>query len=87
MDMSRITVTIDRLRLRGFEPGEDAAVADGLKTELARLLSDPTTRAEIVRSRRIPVLRLNGMGLETGTVGRRKFVTGMAHQVGKALKW
>lgn len=86
MDMSRINVTIDRLVLRGFDPGDGEAVAEGLKSELSHVLSDPMTRAQWARWGRTPVLRLHTIGLEAGISGRRKFGAGMARQIGKGLK-
>jgi hypothetical protein len=84
--MRRINVTNDGLVLRGFERADGEAVADGLKRELSRVLSEPTTRAHWARSSYTPVLRLPATGLETGTSGRRKFGAGMARQIGKGLK-
>ena len=84
--MSRIAVTIDRLVLRGFGPGDGETVAGSLKSELSRLLSDPATRARWTRRGRRPVLRLRTMALENGTSGRGKFGAGLAHEIGRALK-
>jgi hypothetical protein len=83
--MSRINVTIDRLVLRGFERADGEAVADGLKRELSRLLSDPATRSELIRSRRTPVLRLPAVGLENGISGLRKFGSGTARSIAKGI--
>lgn len=85
MGMSRISVTIDQLVLSGFEAADAKAVAEGLKRELSRVLSEPTTRAHWERSGHTPVLRLPAMGLETGSSGARKFGAGMARQIGKGL--
>ena len=84
--MSRISVTIDRLVLRGFDPSDGKTVAESLKSELSRLLSDPATRSQWARRDRRPVLRLRTMALENGTSGRRKFGAGMAREIGRALK-
>jgi hypothetical protein len=86
MARSRISVTIDHLVLSGFEPTDGKAVAEGLKRELSRVLSEPSTRAHWASSGNTPVLRLPAMGLETGTSGRRKFGAGIARQIGKGLK-
>ncbi|HEX4004733.1 MAG TPA: hypothetical protein VHX60_01030 [Acidobacteriaceae bacterium] len=83
--MSRIHVTIDRVALAGFEPTERAALVEGLKTELSRILADPTTRAAWARSRRTPVLRLGRMPLTRGTSGGRSFGNGVARAIGKRL--
>jgi hypothetical protein len=84
--MSRIRLTIERLVLGGFEPGDRAALVEGLQSELARVLADPATRTEWVRSHRTPVLRLGRMPLEDGPSGSRKFGSGMARAIGRGLK-
>jgi hypothetical protein len=84
--MSRIRLTIDQLTLRGFNAADGRAVIEGLRAELARVLSDPSTRAEWARAHRTPVLRLGPMPLETGSVAGRKFGQGMARAIGKGLK-
>lgn len=85
--MSRITLTIDRLVLSGFDPAERGALVDGLRTELSRVLGDPATRADWARSHRTPVLRLGPMPLQgDGSAGGRQFGRGVASAVGKGLK-
>jgi hypothetical protein len=84
--MSRIRLTIDELTLKGFEGADGRAIADGLRSELARVLSDPLTRAEWARSHRTPVLRFGPMPLETGTSGSRKFARGLAQAIGRGMK-
>jgi hypothetical protein len=84
--MSIIHVTIDRLALKGFDPADRKALVEGLQSELSRVLSDPATRAEWVRSRRTPVLRLGRMPLEPGPAGGRKFGASVARGIGKGLK-
>lgn len=84
--MSWISVTIDQLVLRGFDPNDGETVAEGLKRELQRVLSDPATRAQWARRGGRPVLRLRAMALENGASGRRKFGAGMAREIGRALK-
>jgi hypothetical protein len=84
--MSRIRVTIDRLALKGFDAADRKAIEEGLRSELSRLLADPSARAEWARSRRTPVLRLGRMPLEPGPAGVRKFGVSMARAIGKGLK-
>jgi hypothetical protein len=84
--MSRITLTIDRLVLKGFEAGDRKALAEGLQAELSRVLADAATRAEWARSHRTPVLRLARMPLESGPAGARKFGRGLARTIGGRLK-
>ncbi|MGA8572452.1 MAG: hypothetical protein ACLP7A_05350 [Desulfobaccales bacterium] len=84
--MSRVRVTIDRLALGGFAPAERAALVEGLKSELARLLADPAARAQWARSHRRPVLRLGRMPIESGPSGGRKFGGAVARALGRRLK-
>jgi hypothetical protein len=84
--MSRISVTIDRLVLKGMEPGERTALVDALRSELSRVLADPVTRADWARSHRTPVLKLGRMPLEPGPAGGRTLGGGMARAIGKGLK-
>jgi hypothetical protein len=70
--MSRIRLDIGKLVLRGFAPGDREALAAGLKTELSRLLADPTTRAQWARSQRMLVMKLGRMPFTTGISQRLK---------------
>jgi hypothetical protein len=84
--MSRIRVNIDQLVLKGFDPADRNALAEGLKAELSRVLSDPAARAGWASSHRTPVLRLGQMPLDAGPSGSRKFGGGVARAIGKGLK-
>ena len=84
--MSRIRLTIDQLTLKGFDGADGRALVEGLLSELARVLSDPSIRAQWAKSHLTPVLRLGRMPIETGSPGGRKFGRGMAHAIGKGLK-
>lgn len=81
-----IHVNIDRLVLRGIDPANRQALVAGLRSELARILADPSTRTNISQSRRTPVLRLGSMALAPGTAGSRKFGSGLARAIGKGLQ-
>jgi hypothetical protein len=83
--MSRIRVTIDRILLRGFEPGNHKALVEGLQGELSRILADPATRAQWAGSYRTPVLKLGRMPMESGPSGERKLGSALARGVGKGL--
>jgi hypothetical protein len=84
--MSRITLTIDRLILTGFDSAERGALVEGLRAELSRVLADPATRSDWARSRRTPVLRLGSLPLRgDGSAGGRKFGQGVARAVGRGL--
>jgi hypothetical protein len=84
--MSRIRVSIGKLVLNGFEPADRAALVEGLRGELTRVLADPATRGEWARSRRTPVLRLGQMSFEPGRAGGRKFGQRMARDLVSRMK-
>jgi hypothetical protein len=84
--VSRIRLSIDRLVLRGFEPGDRKALVEGLRSELSRVLADPATRAKWARPHRTPVLRLGRMPLDPGPAAASKFGRGVARAIGKGLK-
>ena len=83
--MSRILINIDCLVLKGIDPADRLALANGIKAELARILADPATRAALSQSRRTPVLRLGRIRLDPGQAGARKFGGGIARAIGKNL--
>jgi hypothetical protein len=84
--MSRVRVTIDRLVLKGIEPGSSNALVHALRAELSRVLSESATRADWARSHRTPILKLGKMPLEPGPAGGRKFGDGLARAIGRGLK-
>jgi hypothetical protein len=84
--MSRTRVTIDRLVLRGFDPGDRKALVEGLQSEVSRVLADPATRAEWARPHRTPVLRLGRLPLEFGHSGARNLGRGVARAIVRGLK-
>jgi len=84
--MSRITLTIDELVLKGLEPADRTALVEGLQAELFRVLSDPATRTQWARPHRTPVLRMGRMPLEAGPSGSRKFGSTLGRSIGKGLK-
>lgn len=86
MGVSRIRVSIDRVVLRGFDPGDRNALVQGLQQELSRVLADPATRPGWARPHRTPVLRLGRMPLEFGPAGARKFGGSVGRAIGKGLK-
>jgi len=81
-----VTLHIDRLVLRGIDPMDKHALADGLKTELARVLGDPAMRASFAKSRRTPVMRLGRMAMEPGMVGARALGGGVAKAIGRGMR-
>jgi hypothetical protein len=86
MSDSRVTVHIDKLVLRGIEPGDKQAFVSGLKAELARVLGGPEVRDGMVRSRKTPVMRLGGIRMEPGLAGPRTLGRSVARAIGKGMK-
>lgn len=86
MSDGRVTLHIDRLVLRGIDPLDQRALADGLKTELTRVLAEPALREAMTKSRRMPVLRMGRVAMQPGTAGARVLGSGVAKAIGKGLK-
>ncbi len=84
--MSRIHLTIDRLVLKGLQPGQDKALVESLRAQLAEMLKDRGTRAEWARSHRTPVLKLGRLPIEAGSSGGRKIGAQIARGIGRGLK-
>jgi hypothetical protein len=84
--MSRIHLTIDRLVLKGLQPGQDKALVESLRAQLTEMLSDRSTRAEWARARRTPVLKLGPVPMEAGSAGGRKIGAQIARSIGRGLK-
>ncbi len=81
-----VTLHIDRLVLRGIDPLDQRALTDGLKTELARVMSTPTVQGAMQRSRRTPVMKLGRMAIQPGQAGARAFGSGIARAIGKGMR-
>jgi len=84
--MSRIHLTIDRLRLGGLDAAGRRAFIASLETELRSALADPAQRAAWARSHRTPVLRMGRVGLESGSAGAARLGAHVARGIGKGLK-
>ncbi len=82
--MTRVRVTIDQLILQGLDAGSERALVQALKTELARVLSDPVASA--ARSQRTPMVKQGSMPLEPGAAGGRRFGTALAQNILKKVK-
>ena len=83
--MRRVTVTIDRLTLRGVDPADRQALVDALKAELARTLADPASGLDKARSRNVAVLRSGNVAMEPGRAGARKLGRAAARAIGKGV--
>jgi hypothetical protein len=79
--VSRIDVEIDRLVLRGLDPGDKHAFMTALTTELSRGLSDPVGGAKSLTSRQTAILRVRTLPVESGPSGVRK----LGGRVGNAI--
>ena len=86
MSDGRVALHIDRLVLRGIDPSDQRALADGLKTELTRVLAETGLRGAMAKSRRSPVLRLGRVAMQPGVAGARALGRGVAKAIGKGLK-
>jgi len=74
----RVNVTIDRLVLRGFAPGQRAAIAAALKAELRSQLAEPANASRLGPSRLVASLRTDPIRLTPE--GKRQDVGGRAAQ-------
>lgn len=81
-----VTLHIDRLVLRGFDPLDQRALANGLKTELARVMASPGMREAMTKSRRTPVMKLGRMAMQPGQAGARALGVSVARAIGKGMK-
>ena len=86
MSERRVTLNIDRLVLRGIDPMDQRALAEGLKNELARVLAEPATRAAIGGSRSTPVIRLSRVPMQQGQAGARALGAGVAKAIVRGIK-
>ncbi len=86
MGMSRVSVTIDKLILKNFEPDQRRPLVEALQGELLRMLANRTTRAAWTRPQYTPVIRLGGMLLDPGRSGSGRLGAGIARGVGEGLK-
>jgi len=84
--MSRISLSIEKVVLRGFEPAERTAVLDGLQTELRRVLADAEGPAAWAKSHHIPRLKLGRMPLSPRPSGGRDLGARIAGAIGRGLK-
>ena len=86
MKGQRLNLHIDKLVLRGIDPQDQQAFVSALKTELARVLTDPQARASLATSRRTPVMKLGGMQFEQGQAGAGKLGASVARAIGRGMK-
>ena len=86
MGVSRIHLTIDRLRLSGLDPAAQRAFVTSLEGELRSVIAEPARRAAWASSHRTPVLRMSRVPLEPGSAGARKLGAQVARGIGRGLK-
>jgi hypothetical protein len=82
--MSRVRVTIDQLVLKGIAAGDGKALAEGLRLELARVLS-LTESPGLGESTHTPVRKLGRLPLESGSAGARNYGAELARAIGKGF--
>jgi hypothetical protein len=85
MDMRRVIVTIDRLALRGVDPGDQGALIRALKSELARTLLGPGGGLDEARSRSVSAVRSGPIMAEPGRAGARALGAAAARTIGKEV--
>jgi hypothetical protein len=84
--VKRVTVTIDRLTLRGVDPGDQGALIQALKSELARTLGGAAGGLDEARSRSVAAVRSAPIAAEPGRAGARKLGAAAARTIrGAAL--
>jgi len=83
--MSRVTVTIDRLVLRGVDPVDAQALVGALKADLARTFAESASRLDHARSRSVAVARGVAPAFEPGLAGARKLAAAAARAIGKEV--
>jgi hypothetical protein len=82
--MTRITVTIDRLALRGVDPADAPALVEALKGELARALAEAPVGKP--RARSVAAKRVAAPPLEAGRAGARKLGVAAARAIGREAR-
>lgn len=87
MGMSQvIRANIDRLILRGIDPADCQVLIGALRSELARVLSDPVMRTALAGARKTPVMKLGRIPFTSGQAGARQLGTGLARAIARGLK-
>lgn len=83
--MKRIVVHIDKLVLKGFEPGEQQRISRDLQAELGRLLAAPAAYGQLASLGHIPRLRVGNdaaahgeMPASTGISAARAIARGLS---------
>jgi len=84
--MSRMSVVIDRVVLRGIDPGSRKALLEGLQTELRQVLANQVALGHNPVPRVQPVMKLKPMVLAPGVSGGRKFGQQLARKIGGSLR-
>jgi len=82
--MSRVRVHIDHIAVRGLDSAASAAVIDGLRLELARVLRDASTLP--AHSSRTPVMKLAPLSLQPGNSGARQLGVKAAGAIARKVR-
>jgi hypothetical protein len=79
--VSRTSVNIDHLVLRGVDPHHAHALVESLKEQLAQQLTRPVHRQQILASSDTCVLKLGRIPLAPGRAGARTFGANVARAI------
>jgi hypothetical protein len=80
-NISRTIVNIDHLVLRGVDPHHAHALAESLKEQLAKQLSNSARVQQILSSSDSRVLKLGRIPLSPGRIGARNFGANLARVI------
>lgn len=86
MNRAPVTISIDRVLLRGVDPTQAKAIVEGLRTELARVFSSAAVRTQLRNSGSMGVIRVGAVPLNAGGTGARRFGAVVARAVGKGMR-
>jgi hypothetical protein len=73
--MRRVVLHIDRLVLKGFEPGDRDRIAADLQGELGRLLADPATAGRLATLGHMPTMRSGPQSSAEGAKPQRSGIS------------
>ncbi|AGA89624.1 hypothetical protein Thimo_0785 [Thioflavicoccus mobilis 8321] len=84
--MTRLVLHIDRLVLRGVDPGDAEALAAGLRAGLARQLAEPGAAQALGGTASRPVVRADQVRLAPGDAAPAQGEAIAAHLVRETLR-
>ena len=69
--MTRVVVHIDRLVLKGFRGADSQAIGEGMRSELARALAEPSTAGSLASMGDIPRINAGNVSVSRDTAPRQ----------------